>query len=73
MCHPVFILRILFTVYCRLFAALCLHLDKHDLSLASSHVFDIAERPSMVELLEPVLRTTVLVSQVHTRILVKVH
>ena len=48
----------------RLFAALCLHLGKHDLSLAESHVFDVAERPTMVELLEPVLRTTVLVSQV---------
>jgi E3 ubiquitin-protein ligase UBR2 len=48
----------------RLLAALCLHLGKFELTLEAS-VFDIPERPLMVEQVEPVLRTTVLVSQVH--------
>ena len=49
----------------RLLAGLSLFLEKFDLDFSNSHELDILEKPSVVELMEPSLRSSVLVAQVH--------
>ena len=49
----------------RLLSGLSLFLEKFDLDFSTSHEFDILEKPSVVELMEPSLRSAVLVAQVH--------
>jgi E3 ubiquitin-protein ligase UBR2 len=47
----------------RLLAGLCLHMQKFGLNL-QSHEFHISEKPSIVQMMEPSLRTIVLIAQV---------
>ncbi len=48
----------------RALAGLSLHLGSFDLHL-SSNEFTVRERPNVLQMIEPALRTTVLVAQVH--------
>ena len=48
----------------RVLASLCQHMGKYDLSF-DSHEFDIEERPSIVHLMEPALRTIVFSCQIN--------
>ena len=48
----------------RALAGLCLHMERFDLHMGSNE-FNVRERPGMLEMVEPAMRTTVLVAQVH--------